>query len=199
MTYSNRPRRALKDRPEFKTKMKPLTCTGDTSVKTAVKTMSEKNFGSVVVINEQQLIIGVLTERDIVKKLVNQGKSAEETLVSEIMTTDVKVARETDDVLDWLRIMSNERFRRLPVVDAGGRVICVFTQGDFVSYTWPDLIFHAKELAKADRRGASFIFAADDRSYCHGDNKLANAVSSQANSPLQNIAQLTPFAHGRQS
>jgi CBS domain-containing protein len=65
------------------------------------------------------------------------------------MTKDVKVARETDDVLDWLRIMSNERFRRLPVVDDSGRVVCVFTQGDFVSYTWPDLLFQAKELAKA--------------------------------------------------
>ncbi len=149
MYHSNRPRRALKDRPEFKTKIKPFTCTGDTPVKTAVKTMSEKNFGSVVVTNEQQVVIGVLTERDIMKKLVNQGKSAEETLVSQIMTTDVKVAHETDDVLDWLRIMSNERFRRLPVVDDSGRVICIFTQGDFVSYTWPDLIFQAKELAKA--------------------------------------------------
>ena len=149
MNYSNRSRRALKDRPEFKTKMKPFTCTENTTVKKAVKTMSEKNIGSVVVTNEQKVVIGVLTERDIMKKVVNHGRNAEETLVSDIMSTDVKVARETDDVLDWLRIMSNERFRRLPVVDDDGRVICVFTQGDFVSYTWPDLIFQAKELAKA--------------------------------------------------
>ena len=102
-----------------------------------------------MVTDNNQMVIGVLTERDILKKLVNERKGAEETLVSEIMTKDVKVARETDDVLDWLRIMSNERFRRLPVVDDSGRVVCVFTQGDFVSYTWPDLLFQAKELAKA--------------------------------------------------
>jgi len=142
-------RRALKDRPEFKTKLKPLTCSEDTTVQVAVGLMSEKNFGSVVVTDNNQMVIGVLTERDILKKLVNERKGAEETLVSEIMTKDVKVARETDDVLDWLRIMSNERFRRLPVVDDSGRVVCVFTQGDFVSYTWPDLLFQAKELAKA--------------------------------------------------
>jgi CBS domain-containing protein len=142
-------RRALKDRPEFKTKLKPLTCMGNTTVQVAVELMSEKNFGSVVVTDSNQLVIGVLTERDIMKKLVNERKKAEETLVSDIMTKDVKVARETDDVLDWLRIMSNETFRRLPVVDDAGRVVCVFTQGDFVSYTWPDLIFQAKELAKA--------------------------------------------------
>ena len=142
-------RRALKDRPEFKTKLKPLTYSEDTTVQIAVGLMSEKNFGSVVVTDNNQMVIGVLTERDILKKLVNERKGAEETLVSEIMTKDVKVARETDDVLDWLRIMSNERFRRLPVVDDSGRVVCVFTQGDFVSYTWPDLLFQAKELAKA--------------------------------------------------
>jgi CBS domain-containing protein len=66
-------------------------------------------------------------------KFVNKRKVAEETLVSEIMTKDVKVVRETEYVLDWFRIMSNGRFRRLPVVDESGRVVCVFTQGDFVS------------------------------------------------------------------
>jgi CBS-domain-containing membrane protein len=65
------------------------------------------------------------------------------------MTRDPRVALETDDVVDWLRIMSNERFRRLPVVDAEGRIKVVFTQGDFVSYTWPELIYQAKQLAKA--------------------------------------------------
>ena len=142
-------RRALKDRPEFKNKLKPLTCFQDTSVQKAVALMSEKNFGSVIVIDNEQRVIGVLTERDIMMKLVHKGREAEKTLVSEIMTKDVRVARETDDVLDWLRIMSNERFRRLPVVDDNGRIVCVFTQGDFVSYTWPELFFQAKELAKA--------------------------------------------------
>tara|TARA_X000000950_G_C13668664_1_gene559016 strand:+ start:114 stop:656 length:543 start_codon:yes stop_codon:yes gene_type:complete len=142
-------RRALKDRPEFKTKLKPLTCSKDTTVQKAVSSMAEKNFGSVVVVDSEQKVIGVLTERDIMMKLVHEGKRAEKTPVSEIMTKDVKVARESDDIIDWLRIMSNERFRRLPVVDDSGRIVCVFTQGDFVSYTWPELIFQAKELAKA--------------------------------------------------
>jgi hypothetical protein len=34
-------------------------------------------------------------------------------------------------------------------VDDNGKIVCVFTQGDFVSYTWPELLFQAKELAKA--------------------------------------------------
>ena len=42
--------------------------------------------------------------------------------------------------------MSNERFRRVPVVDDGGHIKAIMTQGDFVSYTWPELIYQAKDL-----------------------------------------------------
>jgi len=45
--------------------------------------------------------------------------------------------------------MSNERFRRLPIVDENGRVVSIMTQGDFVSYTWPDLLQNAKRLTSA--------------------------------------------------
>ena len=84
-------------------------------------------------INKQ--VVGVVTERDVMKKVVAKKLNATNTSVSEIMTTNPRVARETDDLIDWLRIMSNERFRRLPVVDENGQIKAVFTQGDFVSYT----------------------------------------------------------------
>ena len=90
-----------------------------------------------------------MTERDIVKKLVNNNMSPKKTKLEDIMTLNPRVANENDDVVDWLRIMSNDRFRRLPVVDADGKIKVIFTQGDFLSYTWPDLIFQASQLAKA--------------------------------------------------
>lgn len=139
----------LKDRPEFANKLAPLTFAETASVKDAVAAMSEKNFGSVIIVDDDQKVIGVMTERDVMKKLVNAGKDATSTKLSEIMTRNPRLAKETDDVVDWLRIMSNERFRRLPVVDEDGRIKAVFTQGDFVSYTWPDLVYQATQMAKA--------------------------------------------------
>lgn len=139
----------LRDRPEFSSKPKPLTFAPDAMVSKAVAAMSEKNFGSVVVVDGDDRVIGVMTERDLMRKLINPGLDPKTTPIQDIMTRDPRVARETDDVVDWLRIMSNERFRRLPVVDAEGRIKAVFTQGDFVSYTWPDLIYQAKQLARA--------------------------------------------------
>ena len=65
------------------------------------------------------------------------------------MTPNPRVGKEDDDVLDWLRTMSNDRFRRLPVVDNNNRIKVIFTQGDFVSYTWPDLLYQASQMTKA--------------------------------------------------
>lgn len=139
----------LRDRPEFRSKPRPLTLTPDATVEEAVRHMVARNYGSVVIIDSAEKVIGIVTERDVMRKLVGEGRDAAQTRVSDIMTADPRVARETDDLVDWLRIMSNERFRRLPVVDDEGRIKALFTQGDFVSYTWPDLIYQAKELAKA--------------------------------------------------
>ena len=65
------------------------------------------------------------------------------------MTVDLKMARADDDLLDWLRLMSNERFRHLPVIDDQGVIISMMSQGDFVSYTWPELMGRLREQARA--------------------------------------------------
>jgi CBS domain-containing protein len=137
------------DRPEYRSKQQPLTCSPDTSVFDAVTKMAAKNYGAVIVVDAQQKVIGVFTERDVLNKLVAKELDPRTTLVSELMTENPRVARETDDMIDWLRIMSNERFRRLPVVDSDGHIKAVFTQGDFVSYTWPDLIYQMRSIATA--------------------------------------------------
>jgi len=139
----------LIDRPEFKTKPKPIVFLKNDLVSKAVEVMSEKNYGSVIIVDKDKKVIGIVTERDIVKKLVRKSLSPNTTKLEEIMTENPRVANENDSVLDWLRIMSNDRFRRLPVIDKSGRIKVIFTQGDFVSYTWPDLIFQAKQMVKA--------------------------------------------------
>ena len=139
----------LIDRPEFKTKPKPVTFLANDRVSDAIAIMSEKNYGSVIIVDKQEKVIGVVTERDIVKKLVNAGLSSKNTKLEKIMTKNPRVANETDNVIDWLRIMSNDRFRRLPVVDEKNKIKVIFTQGDFVSYTWPDLIYQASQMAKS--------------------------------------------------
>jgi CBS domain-containing protein len=146
---TNSPAMRLRDRPEFSSKPKPLTFPRDTMVAEAVARMSELDFGSVIVVDGDNRVEGVVTERDVMKRLVNQGRDPATTRLADIMTSNPRVAKADDDLLDWLRIMSNERFRRLPVVDDEGRIVAVMTQGDFVSYTWPELIYQTRQIVKA--------------------------------------------------
>lgn len=146
---ANRKGGRLMDRPEYNSKPRPLTKGPETSVSDAVAAMSDKNYGCAIVVDPDDRAIGVVTERDIMNKLVGKGLDPTATKLSDIMTAEPRMAREEDDMLDWLRIMSNDRFRRLPVVDDDGRVKAIFTQGDFVSYTWPDLMEQVKSMARA--------------------------------------------------
>lgn len=142
-------RRQLRDRPEFKNMPKPLTCSATTTVQEAVDAMCAKGFGCIVIVDDDQTVKGILSERDIMTRLVNKKKDPATTPVSEIMTREPYVAHETDNVVDCLRLMSNKRFRRLPVVDENERLQKVFTQGDFVSYTWPDMLHDMAASTKA--------------------------------------------------
>ncbi len=136
------------DRPEFKSKKPPLTFKENDVVSKAVKQMTKFNFGSVVIVDNTKNVKGIVTERDLMKRLLNDGMNPKTTKLKEIMTSPVKVADKDDQLVDWLRQMSNERFRHVPVVDKSGKLINIMSQGDFVSYTWPNLIYQVKELAK---------------------------------------------------
>ena len=139
----------IKDRPEFKRKSQVLTFSPGDTVLTAVKIMSEKNYGAAVIVSGDRKPIGIVTERDLMRRLLNQERDPKATTLSEIMTTDLKLAREDDDLLDWLRQMSNDRFRHLPIVDQDGVLVGIMSQGDFVSYTWPQLLGRVAEQTKA--------------------------------------------------
>ena len=143
----------LMDRQEYRSKPRPLTRGPDETVSDAVAAMSDMNYGCVIVTDPDEKVIGVVTERDIMNKLVGRGLDAKTTRLGEIMTENPRLARETDDMISWLRMMSNERFRRLPVVDDEGRIKAVFTQGDFVSYTWPDLMGQMGTMLRAQAAG----------------------------------------------
>ncbi len=139
----------IKDRAEFSSKSSVMTFRPDETVFNAAQAMSDKNYGAAVVISPDFKPIGIVTERDFMRRLINKGLDPMTTPLSIIMTTDLKLARSEDNLLDWLRQMSNDRFRHLPVVDDNGKLVSIMSQGDFVSYTWPELIGRVREQAKA--------------------------------------------------
>lgn len=137
----------IKDRQEFKNKPPAFVLNEDEFAYTAITVMAERNIGSVIIVDDDKKVRGIVTERDLLRRLLGGNLDQKTTHLSKIMTKDVKTARPEDEVIDWLRIMSNERFRHLPVVDADGRLINVLSQGDFVSYTWPELLISLRDKA----------------------------------------------------
>jgi len=143
----------LKDRPEYSSKPAPFALHGSDMVATAVKTMSDKNIGSVVVVDDAKKVKGIVTERDLMRRLLGKSLDPMTTPLSAIMTTEVRTASKDDELIDWLRQMSNERFRHLPIVDEQGCLVNIMSQGDFVSFTWPDLLGLLKEKTRDTFKG----------------------------------------------
>lgn len=139
----------IADRTELQSKAPPLTCGPETTVFDAVTQMAEKNFGSIFITDADMHVLGVMTERDIFRRVIGESRDPKTTPISEVMTTDVRMANKDDKILDWLQVMSNERFRRLPIVDENKRLVSVMSQGDFVAYSWPQMLSQLGQMAQA--------------------------------------------------
>jgi len=137
----------IKDRPEYHSKLQPVTLRADNTVQDAIMLMCERNFGSIIITNEQKEIEGIITERDMLTRILYKSLDPKKTKISDVMTSEVRVAKEDDLVVDWLRIMSNDRFRHLPIVNNKQELVSIMSQGDFVSYTWPEILNRIKSKA----------------------------------------------------
>ncbi len=148
----------IKDKPDFITKPKPVTFAPDDSVRAALDVMCEKNIGSIIVVHPDQKVAGIVTERDMMIRMLGQNRNPDTTKISDIMSTNIRAANEDDNLVDWMHTMSSERFRHLPVVDAQGRLVNMMSQGDFVAHTFPDLYEALRQDLKG-RLGRGFQIA----------------------------------------
>jgi len=105
----------------------------DASVYDAIKMMSEKQVGALLVMSNNDLV-GFISERDYARKVILQGRASRETLVSEIMSAPVITVSPSETMDECMRIMTNNRIRHLPVVDHGD-VVGIVSIGDLVRWT----------------------------------------------------------------
>lgn len=110
-----------------------VTVTPDTLVEEAATLMLEEGIGSVVVVDEDNQLEGILTSTDFVH-IVSKSHPKAETQVERYMTTDVITASAHDTITDVASIMMEEGFHHMPVVDDGEGVIGMITTSDLTSY-----------------------------------------------------------------
>ena len=95
----------------------------------AAAKMKDNDSGAIVVVDELNSVVGIVTDRDIAIRAVADGRDARTTTVGEVASTDLQVLSPTDSVEDAVRLMRQRNIRRLPVVE-NGRPIGIVSLGD---------------------------------------------------------------------
>ena len=100
-------------------------------VRDAVATLSEKRIGALLVMHEQDRIAGILSERDIVRELAKRGSDVLDESVAAIMTSKVRSCSPSDTIARVMEMMTEGRFRHLPVLE-DGTLVGFISIGDVV-------------------------------------------------------------------
>ncbi len=101
----------------FRHKERKITAVSpSTSVLEALQIMSHQNIGSVMVL-DQQVYLGIMTERDYSRKVILKGKSSTDTKVSEIMSNDLPSVNLHDSIEHCMQLMADKNIRYLPVFE----------------------------------------------------------------------------------
>jgi CBS domain-containing protein len=111
-----------------------ISVNSNTTVLDALKLMAEKNVGSVV-ITQSDRYIGLLTERDYARKVILVGKTSNETLVTEIMSTGLPRITPDFSIETCMQIMSENNIRYLPVFDNADELNGIISIQDVISET----------------------------------------------------------------
>ena len=103
------------------------------SLADAVKLLSERRIGAVIVTGSEGRVIGMLSERDIVRTLADHGTNALQRTVDQAMTRRVVTCAEAETVNTIMERMTNGKFRHVPVLE-DDRLVGVISIGDVVKY-----------------------------------------------------------------
>ena len=110
----------------------PSCCLVTDTVHRAAQLMKSEDVGPIPILDEleNRRLEGVITDRDIVLKLVAEDRDPNTTRVSEIMTRDVVTCRVNDDAHKAVRLMEEHQVRRIPIVNDHGQLAGIVSQAD---------------------------------------------------------------------
>jgi CBS domain-containing protein len=110
-----------------------VTAAATDTVRSVAKVLAEKRIGAIVVISDHNTILGIVSERDIVRCVATEGLTALDVPVSKIMTKKVKTCEESDSEIELMALMTENRIRHLPVVKHG-KLDGMISIGDVVKF-----------------------------------------------------------------
>jgi CBS domain-containing protein len=109
------------------------TISPEATVYEAAVRMNEDRIGALVVLDQGQLV-GMFTERDILQRVVGLRRDATQTLVQEVMSTEVMCCQPHTSLEEARGVMKNRRVRHLPVIGDDGNLVGLISIGDLNAY-----------------------------------------------------------------
>ena len=110
----------------------------ETPISEIALALRDKKIGAVPIVDEDNKLLGIVSERDIVAKLVVEAKDADLTTAKEIMTSKIITAKLNDDINYTIDVMKNNNIRHMPVLDANNRLTDFFSIRDFLKAEMQD-------------------------------------------------------------
>ncbi|HEY7299935.1 MAG TPA: CBS domain-containing protein [Xanthobacteraceae bacterium] len=103
------------------------------TLESALAKLTRHKIGALVVLGPEQRLIGILSERDVVRALAQEGASVLNTPLAQVMTRKVSTCAEADKVSAVMEMMTNGKFRHVPVLE-GDRLVGIISIGDVVKH-----------------------------------------------------------------
>lgn len=103
----------------------------DASLFEIVNKLAQKRIGAIVVVGDNGEVVGIISERDIIRRLAAQGEAALNEPVSQSMTSSVVSCQETSTIDEIMEVMTQGRFRHVPVIEDGA-LVGIVSIGDIV-------------------------------------------------------------------
>jgi len=113
----------------------------------ALNVMAQHDVGALLVLDGEQLV-GIFSERDYARKIILHGKTSKETSVREIMSDRVAYVTPDTSLDECMALMTDRRFRHLPVLNEDGSVAGMISIGDLVKETISNQRFLIAELER---------------------------------------------------
>ncbi len=110
---------------------KVITLRSNTSLMDVAKVLSDHGIGSIVIVDESEKVVGIVSERDIVRTLAKNGVEILNSPVSQCMTENVITCSEQETIDNVMTIMTSHRFRHMPVLE-NGQLVGIISIGDVV-------------------------------------------------------------------
>jgi CBS domain-containing protein len=129
------------------------TVTPEAPVADAVALLRDQKLGALVVSADGRHIDGILSERDVVRRLADVGTDVLTLAVSELMTSTVRTCKATDTIDSLMAPMTEHRIRHLPVVDDEGLLAGIVSIGDVVKHRMQELENDQQQLIEYVRSG----------------------------------------------